>query len=130
MIIDAERKVLGRLASDVAQRLQDGEEVRIINAEKAVVSGDREDVFERYRAKRERGSRDRGPFYPQEPGRIMKRTVRGMLPKNNEGREQLKRLRTYQGNPDGIESEDVDVSSGDDLKNRNYVTLKEIADNI
>lgn len=127
--VDAEGRILGRLAVQVAERLKDGDEVHVINSEEAVVTGKREKIFEDYRAKRNKGSREKGPFYPKAPDRIVKRTVRGMLPKNNEGRDAFKRLRTYTGNPEGLEvgENTVDAKTVTDLQGRNYVSINEIS---
>jgi large subunit ribosomal protein L13 len=129
VVINADGKVLGRMAVQVAEQLKDGNQVHVINAEKAVVTGDRENVFQDYRDKRERGNREHGPYYPKAPDRIVKRTVNGMMPNNKNGQEAFKRLRTYVGNPDGRETgEDAFESKAvDDLKGRNYVSIQEIS---
>lgn len=49
IIIDAEGAILGRLASKVAQFLKEGYEVYVVNAEKAVVSGEKQRVIEGYK---------------------------------------------------------------------------------
>lgn len=128
-VVNAEDKVLGRLASEIARKARDGEEVRAVNSEKAVISGDEKDIKEKYRKKHERGSRHDGPYFPKRPDKILKRTVRGMLPyKTSEGREAFKRVKTYLGVPRELEDfEEVDVKQGGDLKNRNYVKLGEVS---
>jgi large subunit ribosomal protein L13 len=132
-VIDAENKILGRLASRIADEAKDGEEVRIVNSEKAVVSGDKEKVLADYKQKYDRGRRDTGPYFPKRSDNIMKRTVRNMLPyKKSEGRESFSRVKAYLGVPEEFEGqvEEVDVKEGNDLKNRNYVKLTEIAEHI
>jgi large subunit ribosomal protein L13 len=107
-VIDAENCVLGRLASIVAKRLLLGEKIIVINAEKAIVTGSKERILERFKAKRERGDPIKGPFYPVRPDRVFKRVVRGMLPrKKYKGRMALKRLKVYIGNPLNVEGEKV-----------------------
>lgn len=127
VVIDAEGTVLGRMAVTAAEHLKDGDEVYVINAEEAIVTGDREEVFNRYRKKQEIGNRESGPHYPKAPEKILKRTIKGMLPKNKEGRQAFKRLRTYTGNPDELEADDTDTKTAADLQGRNYVSLQEIA---
>ena len=129
-VFDATDKVLGRFASKVASELRSGEEVRVVNSEEAVISGDPEDVYEDYRTKQKRGRRDRGPYFPKRSDNIMKRTVRGMLPSDKEGREQLSNLKAFIGEPDGLEGESPDVKEGGDLRNRNYVKLGDVAEHI
>lgn len=130
-IIDAKEKILGRLASKVAERLKKGEKIEIINSEKAIVTGDPDSTLENYKQKKERGDRDKGPYFPEAPDRIIKRTVRGMLPKNKTGKEALKRFKAHIGNP-GLDGEEekikgVDVETLSD-RGRKYITLREISD--
>jgi large subunit ribosomal protein L13 len=128
-VLNAEGKVLGRFASTVARHARDGEEVRVVNSEKAVISGDEQEVLEEYEQKYERGRRDRGPYYPKRSDKILKRTVRNMLPDGPDGRDTRSNVRTYLGVPDRFEGEveDTDVKEGDDLKQRNYVKLGEVS---
>ncbi len=129
-VINAENKILGRLASHVASEVRNGEEVRVVNSEEAVISGDEKKVFADYKQKYDRGRRDTGPYFPKRSDKILKRTVRGMLPKEKKsGREQHSRVKTYLGVPEEFEGdvEEVDVREGNDLKNRNYVKLGDVA---
>jgi large subunit ribosomal protein L13 len=94
---------LGRLSSHVAKRLRNGEEIVILNAEKAVISGRRKQLVEFYAHRRTRGAsqtKAKGPFYPRTSDAILKRTVRGMVEyKKPTGRAALRRLRVYLGVP-------------------------------
>ncbi len=128
--IDADGVILGRLASHVAERLKDGEEIDIVNAEKAVISGTPDEVYDRYRERQESGTRESGPRHPKAPERIVKRTVRGMLPDGNDGREAFKRLTAYTGNPDDRDTADTSVKTADDLQGQEYVTVQDISENI
>ncbi|MDY6773868.1 MAG: 50S ribosomal protein L13 [Candidatus Nanohaloarchaea archaeon] len=128
--VDAEGKILGRLASYAAEKVKDGEELNIVNSEKAVISGTPEQVFGDYRERRERGSKEKGPRYPKAPERILKRTVKGMLPDNADGREAFKRLKTYRGNPEGRETEELDVKTVEELEGRKHVTLEQVSEKI
>ena len=132
-VIDADNKIIGRLASHVASEVRNGEEVRVVNSEKAVISGKKDKILADYKQKYDRGRRDTGPYFPKRSDKIMKRTIRGMLPKEKKsGREQHSRVKTYLGVPEEFEGdvEQVDVKSGDELKNRNYVKLTEVAEHI
>lgn len=51
MIVDATGLVLGRLASVAAKSLLAGEEVKIVNAEKALITGSRDFIFKDLRTK-------------------------------------------------------------------------------
>jgi large subunit ribosomal protein L13 len=100
MIVDATGLVLGRLASVAATRLLAGEEIHIVNAEKAIITGRRVSIYSEYSQTRARGSREKGPYFPKRPDMILKRTVRGMLPyKMKRGRDAMSRLRVYVGVP-------------------------------
>ena len=104
MIIDASGMILGRLASLAATKLLAGEEIHIVNAEKVIVSGRRETVYREYTEMRNKGIPEQGPYYPKRPDRILKRTVRGMLPhKTKRGRGAMSRLRVYVGIPPEFE---------------------------
>ena len=130
-VINAEGRVLGRLASEVAQVARDGEEVAVVNSEEAVISGDSQTIKEKYQTKYERGRRDTGPYYPKRADKILKRTVRNMLPyKESDGREQFSNVKTYLGLPDRMsdEVEESEAKEGDSLKHRNYVKLGEVSD--
>jgi len=103
MIVDATGLVLGRLASVTATLLLAGDEVKIVNAEKAIITGRRESIYEEYFACRDRGTKERGPYFPRRPEMILKRTVRGMLPyKLKRGRDAMSRLRVYVGVPNDL----------------------------
>jgi large subunit ribosomal protein L13 len=99
-VIDANGLILGRLASIVAHRLLSGEQIDIINAEKAVVSGSPETTVSKYQTMRKKGSKERGPYYPKRSDMILRRTIRGMLPyKKAFGKAAFSRLRVYMGTP-------------------------------
>jgi large subunit ribosomal protein L13 len=100
MIIDAEDCIAGRLASVAARELLKGRHVCIVNAEKAVISGNPRHTVKSLREKVERGDPYHGPFYPRRPDQVLRRSVRGMLPKKPRGREALKRLRVFLSVPD------------------------------
>ena len=79
-IIDAEGSILGRMCTKVAKRLLNGETIAIVNAEKALISGKRTTIKQNYTQKRQVGTYRKGPFFPRMPDRLVKRTVRGMIP--------------------------------------------------
>jgi len=96
VVVDAADQVLGRLSSLVARRLMRGEDIILVNAQKALITGRRAQILEEYHHRRDRGSERRGPYYPRTPANIVRRTIRGMLPyQQAKGREALKRLRVF-----------------------------------
>ena len=101
-IIDGRNAVLGRLGSLVAQRIMDGEEIVVVNAESIVVTGERDMVFADYKARVDRGdtTKRKGPFYPRRADLLFKRSVRGMIPwTSTSGREAYRRLHVFVGTP-------------------------------
>ncbi|WP_456330649.1 50S ribosomal protein L13 [Archaeoglobus sp.] len=131
-VIDASGHILGRLSSKIAKRLLNGERIVVVNAEKAVITGDKYMVFERYKEKYDRGSKEKGPYFPRHPERIFKRTVRGMLPwKSSRGRDAYRRLRVFMGVPEelqGREFERIDDALLEKVsKTDKYVTLADVS---
>lgn len=112
-LYDATGQILGRFATRIAKELLKGENIRIVNCEKAVISGDPKETEKHYFERRQRGDPIHGPFYPRIPDGIIRRTIRGMLPPHKpRGREAFKRLKVYIGIPD-------------ELKNEKFIEIKE-----
>ena len=111
-VVDAEGQVLGRLATGVAQILRGktkpiftpsmdtGDFVIVINAEKVVLKGGKEDKKMYYHYSGYPGGLKETPYATlkkQHPEQIIIRAVRGMLPRNRLGRAMLKKLHVYAG---------------------------------
>ena len=112
-VIDAEGKPLGRVASKAAHILRGkhkatytpnidcGDFIIIINAEKAILTGNKLDNKKYYNHSgypgglRERTAREMQEKYPIE---MVERAVKGMLPHNRLGRQMYKKLFVYAGN--------------------------------
>jgi large subunit ribosomal protein L13 len=130
VVVDARDCIMGRVASEVAQRALAGETVAVVNAEQAVITGSDEDVMSVYEKRAEVGS-DRGPYYPKRPDRIFKRAIRGMLPyKSKRGREAFENVRVYVGNPHDYDASVLDDTSLDRLSNIKFISLGEISANL
>jgi large subunit ribosomal protein L13 len=75
----------------------------VVNAEKIVITGTREQILKDYKERRDRGVAGRnrfGPYYPRMPDRMFKRSVRGMIPYHEaQGRTAYKKLKVYIGIP-------------------------------
>lgn len=128
-IIDATGLILGRMATDVAQRAKNGEDVHIVNAEKAIITGtSKKAIQERYTFKREVGTARKGPYFPREPHLIVKRTVRGMLPyQSSSGRAAYKRIKAYIGVPKELAGQDAIVIEEAKRSARSFMTVNELA---
>jgi len=132
VVIDARDCILGRVASQVAERALDGERIAIVNAERAVITGREGDTIDTFQARREVGS-DRGPAYPKRPDRIMKRSIRGMVPhKKPRGRKAVENVRVYIGTPydDDVETEVLEDTSLDRLSNIKFTSLGSISESL
>jgi large subunit ribosomal protein L13 len=133
VVVDARDCIFGRVASNVAQRALDGETIAVVNAEDTVITGNEDDIMEKFRKRRDVGS-DRGPYYPKRPDGIFKRSIRGMLPhKKPRGREALSNVRVYVGNPyedHDLEAEILEGTSLDRLSNIKFVSLGDVSEDI
>jgi len=113
VIVDAESKVLGRLASEVAMIIRGkrkpdytphvdcGDNVVVINSDKVKLTGKKwtDKVYVRYTGY-PGGQRKETPLMVKAKSstRLVERAVRGMLPKNRLGRQLFKNLFVYEGN--------------------------------
>jgi large subunit ribosomal protein L13 len=126
--IDADGAVLGRLASEVAKRLLNGEDITVVNAEKALITGSKENVMFQYKQMRFIGSTRKGPFFPRMPDRILRRTVRGMLPFTQyRGRAAYKRLKVFIGVPRELGKVQTEKAGQRQLQNPRYIPLGEVS---
>ncbi len=101
-IIDGTNAVLGRLASFAAKQALMGEEIVIVNCEKVLITGNRANIIENFREKKEKiGSGQKGPKHSRLAHMIVKRAIRGMLShRHTRGKEALERIMVYEGVPE------------------------------
>ncbi|MHA1952704.1 MAG: 50S ribosomal protein L13 [Candidatus Heimdallarchaeaceae archaeon] len=111
LYVDAENAILGRLCSEVAKFLLEGNSVNIVNCEKAIISGKKHSILGEYRDMQKIHTHTnprRGPFHPKRPDRIVRRTVRGMLPwKKSKGKAAYHRLMTFIGVPEEFKGAEI-----------------------
>ena len=131
--VNAEGLIVGRMASKVAKRLLNGEEVTILNAEKAIFSGKKKAKIMEAHLFLEVGAPVRGPFHYRRPDRFLRKTVRGMVPyKQPKGKAAYGRLKVFMGVPlefKGKEMITFEEASSDKLKGPHF-TLGELAKEI
>lgn len=111
-VIDAEGLVLGRLSTEVARILRGkhkpifaphvdtGDHVIVVNADKVVLTAGKADKKIAYRHTGYPGglrSRTYAELLATKPEEVVRRSVKGMLPKGPLGRKQLKKLKVYAG---------------------------------
>jgi len=104
LVVDANNQIMGRLASNVAKALLKGEHVIIVNAEKTLISGNKRNIIDDHMKKLEITSKVNPVYTPKhskQPDRMLRRTVRGMLPRRkSSGVDAFKRLRVFIGTPE------------------------------
>ena len=111
-VVDAEGKVLGRLASEIATRLRGkhkpnfsphmdvGDFIVVVNVDKVKLTGNKLDGKSYYRHSgyiggiKEMTARE---VLEKKPTELLRMAVKGMLAKNSLGRRQLKKLKVYTG---------------------------------
>jgi large subunit ribosomal protein L13 len=111
-VVDAEGLVLGRLATEVARllrgkhkpiyapHLDTGDHVIVVNAAKVVMTAGKADAKLAYRHSGYPGalkSRSYAELLEKSPEEVVRRAVRGMLPKGTLGRKMLSKLKIYRG---------------------------------
>ncbi len=126
LVIDGSQALLGRLASYAAKQALMGKQVIILNCDGVVISGNRRSIIEHYLAARRRGGNSqRGPYVLKSPSRIVKRTVRGMVPhKQERGRLALGRVRCYDDHP--VEYKEAKALHSKRVKPAQVISLKEL----
>ena len=103
MIVDAKDQIFGRMANFAAKKALLGENIDIINCEKAVITGSRHYIIRKYNIRRARGQPTKGPFLPRRPDLFVRRAVRGMLPRKKErGKIAYSRIKCHIGAPEKL----------------------------
>ena len=112
LVVDAEGKTLGRLATQIADLLRGkrkptytphvdvGDFVIVVNAEKIVVTGNKLEAKRYWRHSGYPGgirSRTLGEQLERQPEEVIRKAVKGMLPRNRLARAQLRKLKVYAG---------------------------------
>jgi len=112
LVVDAENKTLGRLATEIARRLRGkhkpeytphvdtGDYVIVVNAEKVRVTGNKTEGKTYYRHTGYPGGIKAMSFADlrdKHPERIIEKAVKGMLPHNPLGRAMFRKLKVYAG---------------------------------
>lgn len=136
IVVDATNCIAGRMCSHVSKLLLEGNRVAIVNAEKAMLSGNRYMTIDSYKEHLEINSVTNpihGPFHPRRPDTILSKMVRGMVPKRKpDGIGAFKRLRVYMGVPEDLRG--GNMKSFDDSKitkpESYYISIGEVAKQI
>jgi large subunit ribosomal protein L13 len=105
-LLDGTNAVLGRLASFAAKEALRGEEIAVVNCDKIQITGNQKMIEREFEEKRSRfGHSQKGPKHHKTTEKIVKRTIRGMLPNHKEGRGRIafKKIKCYNGLPKEFE---------------------------
>jgi len=112
LVVDAAGKTLGRLATQIADALRGkrkpqytphidtGDFVVVVNAAKISVTGNKREQKLYYRHSGYPGglrTRTLDEMLDKRPEEVIRLAVRGMLPRNRLGRQQLRKLKVYAG---------------------------------
>lgn len=109
-VVNADGLILGRMASKIAKRLLIGEQIVVVNAEKAVISGRKGNKITEAKEFLEVGGVGQGPFHHRRPDGIVRKTVRGMLPfKQPKGKQAYKHLKVFIGIPEGMKNQKMET---------------------
>ena len=136
LTIDAKDCIAGRMCSHISKLLLQGNHVRVVNAEKSMISGNRYKTIEEYKEYLTIASNTNpihGPFHPRMPDRILTRMVRGMLPKRkSSGLIALKRLRIYVAVPPDLKKAKLETFEDSKIRKPSsyFITLGELAKQI
>ena len=129
-VVNGEGLILGRMCSKIAKRLLNGEEIMVVNAEKIIISGKKKSKVAEAHKFLEVGAPERGPFHSRRPDRIVRKTVRGMVPwQQPKGKLAYKRLKVYLGVPAELKDqkmETIDQANASKLTGPHF-TLGELA---
>jgi len=129
-VIDAADSIAGRLATKVAKMALEGETVVVVNAEKAIITGNPKSILKAYLGRIHRGHPFKGPYTPRKPDRILRRMIRGMLPyKKAHGTKAFKRVKVFIGTPSEYEGKASKIKEAS-MESRNilkYMTIEQLS---
>ena len=110
-IIDGKGQILGKLCTQIAKELLKGTKIDLLNAEKIVITGNKTDIVEKFRTRynlRAKANPLKGPRYSRMPDKIVRRSVKGMLPNmNTTEREAIRRLHVHISVPKELEGKET-----------------------
>ena len=132
-VIDATGLILGRMASHIAKRLLQGEKIIVVNAENAAISGKRLRIVKEAKRYLEIGHPRKGPLHRRRPDRIVRRTVRGMLPrKKPKGQQAYKRLKVFLEVPEEFKGKEIQTIPNANAEKLRcpYITVGKLAEEI
>ncbi len=130
-IINGEGLLLGRVCSYAAKAALFGDDVKIVNCEKIVISGNKKKVLANEKVRRSRkGYPLKSAKFSRLPEKYVKRSVRGMLPyKKERGLKAFNKIMCYEGIPEEFADKKMETVAGAEIKKLptlNYISVQEI----
>ena len=136
LLIDASNHIMGRVASVAAKQALHGRKVVVVNAEKAIIAGQKHKTI---RAAMHRlrtgthGAQERAPMHPRRADTYFRRVIRGMLPwKKPRGKAAFRNVKVFIGMPEEYsskQSERLPEADASKLRCR-YITVGELCNAI
>jgi large subunit ribosomal protein L13 len=132
-VYDAENMVVGRLGAKAAKAALLGDDIVIVNAEKAIITGKRRTVIEAFKEKfniRTSYKPSRGPFHERRPDKMFRKMLRGMLPwPTPRGKAAYKRIKVYIGVPEQYADSEKIVLEGAKYRSltQKYITVADLS---
>ncbi len=120
-VIDGTNAVLGRLAVYAAKLAMKGEEVAVVNCNEIIITGNKKDILAKSAERKTKvGSGQQGPKHSRDIEKIVKRSIRGMLPRariKGRGKEAYERIKCYAKVPAELENvEKENIAKGSKMK--------------
>jgi large subunit ribosomal protein L13 len=136
IVVDATNCIAGRMCSHISKLLLQGGRVTVVNAERAMLSGNRYktiDIYKDHLGISSVTNPIHGPFHPRRPDTILSKMVRGMVPKRKPyGMDAFRRLRVYMSIPESLKGakmesfEDSRITKPESY----YISIGEVAKQI
>jgi len=132
LILDASNHIMGRVASVAAKQALHGRKVVVVNAEKAIIAGQKHKTISaamhRLRTGTH-GSQEKAPTHPRRPDTYFRRAIRGMLPRRKpRGKTAFGNVKVFVGVPEeysGKQLERLPDADASKLRCR-YITVGEL----
>ncbi|MBR9705845.1 50S ribosomal protein L13 [Candidatus Pacearchaeota archaeon] len=131
IIVNGQGATYGRLCSFAAKKVLEGDQVDVINSEKVVITGNKKDIINRFKALRAKGGHSlKGPRVSKIPYKLLKRGIKGMLPDHRRGigKEASKKVKCHQSVPKEFEEKTSVKIQGP--KHHKFITLKELSEKL
>ena len=122
------------LESSAKKQAQNGEDVVIVNAGKAVVSGNATRISAKFHARRgiqNKGNPEHTIKFSRRPDLMLKKMISGMVPKHAPaGKAALERIRVYLGVPKEFEGKAKKFGKTSDDLSCAFITIEKLCENV